>query len=121
MGVGSDIRTGSITLRYRRFYGEVAKCTVDNLAKINLWKLLRMKGDYDEPCGILSCDQVASAVVVISYSDGCASIRTYCSEHEGKSVAKLKRNKVGAELVDHRRLAMTGSKLMTTARPKDTA
>src|ERR1700687_3021179 len=104
MGVDSDIRTGSIALRYRRFYGEVAKCTMDNLAKINLWKRARMKGDYDEPCGILSCDQVARAVVVISYSDGCASVRNYCSEHEGKSVAKLKQNHIGVELVDHRGL-----------------
>ena len=90
------------------------------LAKINLWKLARMKADYDESCGILSCDQVATAIVVISYSDGSASIRTYCSEHEGKSVAKLKRNNVGVELVDHRRPAMTALKPMKSARPKDT-
>jgi hypothetical protein len=75
---------------------------VDNLAKIDLWKLARMKGDYDEPCQILSCDQAARAVVVISYPDGCASVRNYCSAHEGKNVAKLKRNNIGTELVDHR-------------------
>ena len=120
MGVDPDIRTSSVALRYRRFHGEVATCTVDNLAKINLWKLARMKGDYDEPCGILSCDQVARAVVVISYSDGCASSRTYCSEHEDKSVAKLKRNNVGVELLDHRGLAVTALKLKTARISKGT-
>lgn len=74
------------------------------LEKINLWKLARMKGDCDETCEIRSCDQVARAVVVISYSDGRASIRNYCSEHEGNSVAKLKQKNLGVELVDHRRL-----------------
>ena len=119
MAVDADTRTGSIALRYGDFTGRSATRTVDNFAKINLWKLARMKGDYDEPCGILSCDRAATAVVVISYSDGCASIRTYCSEHEGKSVAKLKRNNVGVELVDHRRRAMTALKPTTSARPKD--
>jgi hypothetical protein len=64
---------------------------VDNLAKIDLWKLARRKGDFDETCEVISCDQIAGAVVVISYSDGSASIKKYCSEHEGKGVAKLKR------------------------------
>jgi hypothetical protein len=73
------------------------------LARIDLWNLARMKGDSDETCEILSCDQVARAVVVISYADGRASIRNYCSDHEGKSVDKLKRNNVGVELIDHRR------------------
>jgi hypothetical protein len=72
------------------------------LARIDLWALARMKGDSDETCEILSCDQVARAVVVISYANGRASIRNYCSDHEGKSVDKLKRNNVGVELVDHR-------------------
>ncbi len=78
---------------------------MENLARIDLWKLARMKGDFDETCEIRSCDQVARAVVVISYSDGRASIRNYCSVHEGKSVAKLKRNNIGVKLVDHCGLA----------------
>ena len=57
---------------------------VDNLAKIDVWKLARMEGDYDEPCQILSCDQAARAVIVISYSDGCASVRNYCSGARGQ-------------------------------------
>lgn len=81
------------------------KCMVDHLPKIDLWKLARKKGDSDETCEIVSCDQVARAVVVISYSDGSASIRNYCSEHEGEGVAKLKRNNVRVKLVDHRRRA----------------
>jgi len=43
------------------------------------------------------------AVVVVSYSDGVASIRYYCPKHEGKGVAKLKGTLVGVELIDHRR------------------
>jgi hypothetical protein len=35
------------------FTGKSSKCSVDNLAKIDLWKLARIKGDYDEPCHIL--------------------------------------------------------------------
>jgi hypothetical protein len=80
----------------------LANCILDRLAKIDLWNLARVKGDSDETCEILSCDQVARAVVVISYADGRASIRNYCSDHESKSVDKLKRNNVGVELVDHR-------------------
>jgi hypothetical protein len=104
------MRSGAISLRYRRLYRKVAKCTVDNLAKIDLWQLARTKGDYDEPCQILSCDQAARAVVVISYSDGCASVRNYCAGHEGKNVAKLKRINVGIELVDHRWVVGSGQR-----------
>ena len=70
--------------------------------KIDLWKLASRKGDLDETCENLSCDRVARAVVVISHSDGSASIKNYCSEHEGEGVAKLKRNNIGIKLVDHR-------------------
>lgn len=67
-----------------------------------------MKGDFDETCELLSCDQVARAVAVISYSNGSASIRTYCSEHEGESVARLRRSNVGVKLADHRGRAGNG-------------
>ena len=49
-------------------------------------------------------------MVVISYSDGCASVRNNCSEHEGKNVAKLKRINVGIELVDHRWVVGSGQR-----------
>ena len=61
-----------------------------------------MKGDFDETCENVSCDRVATVVVVISHSDGSASIKNYCSEHEGEGLATLKRNNVGIKLVDHR-------------------
>ena len=72
------------------------------LAKIGLWKLAGLEGDSDETCEIRSCDQVASSVLVIFYSYGSASIKFYCSEHEDDGVADLKRNNVGAKLIDHR-------------------
>jgi hypothetical protein len=79
--------------------------------KIDLWHPARMRGDFDEPCQILSCNKVARSVAVISYSNGSASIRRYCSEHQNKGLAKLKRNHPGVEPIDHR-----GPTLTETAR-----
>jgi len=77
---------------------------VDNLVSIDLWVLGRRAGDFKEPCEIISCNQVARTVAVISYSDGSASIRSYCPEHEGRGAARLKRN-FQVEPVDHRQSA----------------
>ena len=77
--------------------------------KIDLWSLSRMRGDFDEPCEVLSCSKVASAVAVISYSNGRASIRRYCSGHEAQAFAKLRRNHAGIEPIDHRGIASIGS------------
>jgi hypothetical protein len=84
------------------FKGKGAKVRGESLAKIGLWKLAGMQGDFDETCEIRSCDQVASSVLVIFYPYGSASIKFYCSEHEGDGVADLKRNNAGAKLIDHR-------------------
>ena len=44
---------------------------MNRLPQIDLWKLARMKGDdFDETCEDVSCDRVASAVVMISHWDG---------------------------------------------------
>ena len=76
--------------------------------KIEIWNLAKMRGDFDEPCEVLSCSQVARVVAVISYSNGRASIRRYCSAHEGMAFAKLKRNYPGIEPIDHRGLTSIG-------------
>lgn len=88
---------------------DTAKCVMNHWPKIDLWTLSRLRGDFDEPCEVLSCSQVARAVAVISYSNGSASIRRYCSRHEGKAFAKLKRNHPGVEPIDHRGLTSIGS------------
>ena len=67
------------------FTGRSPKCAVDNLAKIDLCKLARTKGDYDEPCQILSCDQAGRAVVVISYSDGAPRSETIAPSTRAKT------------------------------------
>ena len=79
----------------------------DNLAKFDLWKIAGRRSNFGELCEIIECSEIASVMVVISYSDGRASIRYYCTKHEGKGVAKLRRNLVGVELVDHRSQAST--------------
>jgi hypothetical protein len=79
----------------------------DNLTNFHLWKIGGRRSKFRELCEIITCAQVASAVVVISYSDGHASIRYYCPKHEGKGVAQLRGTFVGVELVDHRRQAST--------------
>jgi hypothetical protein len=71
---------------------------------IDLWHLPQMKGDFDELCDILACTQVATVVAVISYSNGGASIRKYCSTHEYKGFETLKRNYPRVLPVDHRPL-----------------
>jgi hypothetical protein len=78
----------------------------DNLTKFDIWKIAGRRS-LGELCKIITCAKVASAVVVISYSDGHASIRYFCPIHEGKGVAKLTRTLVRVELVDHRRQAST--------------
>lgn len=74
----------------------------DNLPKFNLWKIAERRDNLVELCEITICTEIARAVVVISYSDGDASIRYYCPKHEGRGVAALKRTLVGVELIDHR-------------------
>ena len=76
--------------------------------RIDLWNLTKMRGDFDEPCEVLSCSQVARVVAVISYSNGRASIRRYCSAHESKAFAKLKRSHPRVEPIDHRGVASVG-------------
>jgi hypothetical protein len=95
-----ESRSRHSTANFQR--GEGAKVRGESLAKIGLWKLAGMRGDSDETCEIRSCDQVASSVLVIFYPYGSASIKFYCSEHEGDGVADLKRNNAGAKLIDHR-------------------
>jgi hypothetical protein len=70
--------------------------------KIDLWHLAQMKVDLGGLCDILSCSQVARVLAVISHSDGHASLRKYCSEHERKGLAKLQRDHPGVEPIDHR-------------------
>ena len=82
---------------------------MDHWPKIDLWHLSKMRGDFNEPCEVLSCSQVARAVVVISYSNGRASIKRYCSAHETTAFAKLKRNHPGVEPIDHRDLSSISS------------
>ncbi len=77
--------------------------------KIELWNLAKMRGDFDEPCEVLPCSQVARAVAVISYPNGRVSIRRYCAAHEYKAFAKLKRNHPGAEPIDHRGVTTIGN------------
>ena len=77
--------------------------------KIDLWNLSRMRGDFDEPCEVLSCSKVARVVAVISYSNGRASIKRYCSAHEAQAFAKLRRNHDGVEAIDHRGLRSIGN------------
>jgi hypothetical protein len=77
--------------------------------KIDLWNLAKTRGDLDEPCEVLLCSRVARAIAVISYSNGRVSIRRYCSVHESKAFAKLKRNHPGVEPIDHRGLTSIGS------------
>jgi hypothetical protein len=83
--------------------------SVNHWPKIEIWNLAKMKGDFDEPCEVLSCSQVARAVAVISYSNGRVSIRRYCSGHDAQAFAKLKRNHAGVEPIDHRGLTSIGS------------
>jgi len=74
----------------------------EQLARIGLWKLAGMEGDSSETCEIRSCDQAATAVLVIFFPYGSASIKFYCSEHEGEGVAEQKRHNAGVKLVDYR-------------------
>jgi len=70
--------------------------------KIDLWQLEKKKKGFDEPCDIFSCIQGARVILVISYLNGYASIRKYCSAHERNGVEKLKRNHPRVEPTDHR-------------------
>ena len=84
------------------FKDDAAKSAMNHWPKIDLWHLTKMEGGIEELCDIFSCTQVARVIVVISYLNGCAFIRKYCSGHESNGIKKLKRNHPRVQPNDHR-------------------